>query len=441
MKKEYPRLLVSNKRGRIFCHPELEATGMAAGHFFRIYPEKLIELPGGSILFMTPNRAPIGYDRAKDNFTILNDKYLAVAAFISPGYAVTNSVSYREAARSKALPLFSYAAASFYKGRIFVSALRVDRGLRHDSRFINMALVRKNIARFRRIFPDNALVRHLERCALSYGCCGAQNFFLSKHECPLPASPFCNARCAGCISHQERNMCSASQPRIRFIPDPEEISEIALFHIANVKDAVVSFGQGCEGEGLLVSDTIEKSIRLIRQKTSKGIINMNTNASSPGALAGLFDAGLDSIRVSLNSAQELYYARYYRPLNYAFQDVLKSIKLARRKNRFVSINYLTMPGFTDWEEEFSAFKKFIENYGVDMIQWRNLNFDPLLYFKELKVRVARDKLIGIGQVINSLKESFPNLMMGCFNPSKRKMSRGGNFSASTLLAMRPGGFA
>jgi wyosine [tRNA(Phe)-imidazoG37] synthetase (radical SAM superfamily) len=257
-----------------------------------------------------------------------------------------------------------------------------------------------------------------------YGCPGAQNYFLLRQECPLPVSGSCNANCAGCISYQQSKDISATQPRIKFTPFPEEVAETALFYICNVKNTVgggrdrplLSFGQGCEGEPLLEADLIEKSIRLIRTITGRATININTNASRPEAIALLFDAGLNSIRVSMNSVRQEYYDRYYKPAGYTFKDVLRSIRIAKKKNGFVSINYLTMPGFTDSEDEYKALKKFIEAYKIDMIQWRNLNFDPLAYFRIIKYSVEPSDMIGVRQLIASLKKSFPRLKMGYYNP-------------------------
>lgn len=168
-----------------------------------------------------------------------------------------------------------------------------------------MGRVRGNIKKFRKILPYNRLARHLENCALIYNCPNAKNFFLSRFEAPLPTSPCCNAACAGCISDQPKKQCPASQPRIAFVPSPFEVAEVALHHLRAVKDPIVSFGQGCEGEPLLAGDLLELSIRLIRAKTQKGIINLNTNASRPKVLERLCWAGLNSIRVSLNSAQKI----------------------------------------------------------------------------------------------------------------------------------------
>ncbi len=407
------QLIVSDRKGKIFGLPAFGAVGMEAGKFFRIDQHDLIKLPPASSLFMLPARRPVGYDPKTGNFTGI-EGYFAVAAFTPPGFTITYNASYEEISRPRALPLFSYGACAFYKGDIYVTAVRIDRDRRHDCRFIDLNLVRKNVREFKKLFSANRLVRHLERCALIYGCPNAQNFFLSRYEAPLPISPSCNAACAGCISYQSGKSCPPTQPRIKFVPTPEEVSEIALFHIKWTKDPIVSFGQGCEGEPLLAWGVVERSIRLIRKSTAKGVINMNTNGSKPDAVRKLFDAGMDSVRISMNSAQPLYYKRYYRPGGYDFNDMLSSIKAAKKQGGFVSINYLVMPGFTDSEREFTAFRRLIADYHVDMIQWRNLNFDPLLYFKEMKT-AADTKPLGMRSVIDLLRREFPHLAMGYFN--------------------------
>lgn len=408
------KLLASDNRGKIFEMPRLGAVGMKAGALFVLKMRDLIRLPAGSEIFHLPGRAAIAYDSAKRSF-VQDEDLLAVAAFLPPGYTVTYNSAYSEAGDLKSLPLFAYAACAVHDGDIYAAAVRVDRSLCHDSRFMDMKLVKRGAARLNKIFPKNRLVKHLERCALCYGCPNAKNLFLGRYEAPLPVSGACNAQCAGCISYQPNNKCPVTQPRIKFIPTPGEIAQIALYHIDNVKQPVVSFGQGCEGEPLLSADVIEKAIRSIRRCSSKGVINMNTNASRPDAVAKLFDSGLDSIRVSLNSAREKYYVRYYKPKDYSFSDILKSVKEAKKRNGFVSLNYLTMPGFTDSKDEFGAFRKLIEKASIDMIQWRNLNYDPLRYFEELKVSIKREDMLGVKEMIELLKKDLPTVRMGYFN--------------------------
>lgn len=414
----FPRLVTSDKKGRIIDRPQA-AAGMKGGKAFLLERSELVKVPPGSRFLMLPHRAPIGIEPKTQN-PVIEDGF-AVAVFLPPGYTTTYNPAYKEIGSPRSLPLLSYAACALYKGKLHAAALRVDRERRHDSTRIDIAAVKKGVGAFKKIFPKNHLIPHLEKCALNYGCCGAQNFFLGKYEGPLPVSPSCNASCAGCISHQPGDIPEA-QPRIKFTPAPEEVAEVALFHIKNAGNPVVSFGQGCEGEPLMAGPVIEKAIHLIRSATSKGTININTNASIPGLIARLCDAGLDSARVSMNSARRIYYARYYKPSGYSFEDVLRSIKIMKRSGKFVSINYLTMPGFTDTAAEFDALKRLISSYRIDMIQWRNLNFDPLLYFRILKMAPG-GKILGIRQEIELLRKRFPKLMMGYFNPARNRIDK------------------
>jgi molybdenum cofactor biosynthesis enzyme MoaA len=427
--RNYLQFLVADKKGRISPIPGISPCGMKAGLYFRLSRKDLIELPSGSELFVMPDRLAVGYSKKSKNFVeIVNDPYsqtecFPVSAFVSPGYTITHNPCYKEKPRAKVLPLFSYSAVCLYKDKFYVAAVRVDKELRQDLRFMKMAKIKSGIKNTRRLFPKNRLFRHLEKCALCYSCPAAKNLFLNRYEAPLPTSPYCNSRCIGCISHQPNAICSVTQPRIKFIPEPHEITEIALFHMENVQGPVVSFGQGCEGEPLLVEDTIEQAIRMIRAKTKKGIINLNTNASRPDIVKKLFDAGLDSIRVSLNSAQENYYNRYYKPSGYCFYDVIKSIKQAKQAGGFVSINYLSMPGFTDSTQEFDEFSTLLKTTKADMIQLRNLNIDPLYYFKSIGFSAEKDDLLGMREIVNQLKSRFTRLMIGYFNPSQQRMKK------------------
>ena len=425
-KAHFPQLLFADKKGKVYDVPHLEASGMKAGRYFRLDPEDFVRLPDSSELFMLPDRAPVGFDPKSgetveldhDPYSAKNEPCFAVAAFIPPGYTVTHHAAYHEHPGAQMLPLFAYAACALYQGHFYAAAVRVDEGTRHDERFIDAKKVAANTVRFAELFPKNRLIPHLTNCATVNGCANAKNFFLGRFEAPIPTSPVCNAQCQGCISLQPEGRIPSTQARITFTPTSEEIAELALFHIAHEKDPIVSFGQGCEGEPSLSADVIEKSIRLIRRSTSQGILNMNTNASRPGPIARLFEAGLNSIRVSLNSVREPYYSRYYQPRGYSLKEVIQSVDAAKKNGGFVSVNYLSVPGFTDSEEEAEAFLKFIRDHGVDMVQWRNLNYDPLHYFKDLQLDGANLKMLGMRQLIQKVQKTFPGICAGYFNPRR-----------------------
>jgi pyruvate-formate lyase-activating enzyme len=278
----------------------------------------------------------------------------------------------------------------------------------------------KGVTQIQKRFPDNRLIRHLETCALQYGCPAGKNFFLKRYEAPLPTSRVCNAACLGCISLQADTGLHACQDRIAFTPTAQEIAQVALTHIRQVPKAVMSFGQGCEGEPLTAHTVIIPAVRMIREKTDQGTVNLNTNASLPEHVQSLCDAGLDSMRVSMNSVRKETYTAYFRPKSYTWEDVLKSIDTARAHSRFVSINYLNCPGFTDSEQEVAALFDFIRTHDINMIQWRNLNYDPRQYVTAMEAAASGGPAMGMAPLIDALKQAFPRLIHGYFNPPKER---------------------
>ena len=384
-------------------------------------------MPFGGELMLMPDRNAIVYNIRRHRLDILTENpytpgesIFPVAAFNSPGYVVSFVSAFKENKNAGFLPLFSYGAVGWHNDRFRTAVIRVDRERRQDLRLMKAEDVVSGIRNIQKEMPDNRLAMHLEKCAMEYGCPAAKNFFLGRYEAPLPTSKHCNAHCLGCLSLQQNSNIPHSQNRIDFKPSSKEIAEVALYHIKRVKQSVVSFGQGCEGDPLLAADVIEPAIKEIRSKTRQGSINMNTNGSRPEILKKLFAAGLDSIRISLNSVRKDCYDAYFQPSGYAFADVIKSIEIAIKKKIFVSINYLNCPGFTDTPDEVEAFINFINQYPINMIQWRNLNFDPLRYWELMPAAAEPGTQVGMHQVIQKVKESFPDIKHGYFNPPKEK---------------------
>ncbi len=427
MSEEHPRampcLLFADSNGQIYDFPELEMAGRSAYQFQAPHLDQLIPLPEGSELFVLPHRYPVGFDPDNGEAVKLENNPFAagdiqaVAAFISPAHTLIHLTAFEKDNSSPApLPLFAYSAVGWYDDKFWVSAFRSDTSNRQDICRFDPDKIERQTVKSLRQHPDNRLIQHLGKCSLTYSCPAAKNFFLERDEAPLPCSPTCNARCLGCISLQPSGCCPSTQERIKFVPSPVEIAAIAAGHLQKVKShGVVSFGQGCEGEPLLQEDTIVKAIKLIRLQTKNGTINLNTNASRPKAVARLAEAGLDSMRASMNSARLEVHSRYYRPRDFDLNSVGQSIKEMKKRGRFVSLNYFIFPGVTDCPEEFNALCRFIDDCGPDFIQLRNLNMDPDWYLEGIK-HPADSTAMGIENWLAKLKNRYPALGFGYFNP-------------------------
>ncbi|MFY0254982.1 radical SAM protein [Chitinophaga sp. 30R24] len=422
MLKQTPYILYSDGKGNIFEDTSLYVTGRSGWDAWPVEADEWIELPDGGNLYELPGRRGIGINAATGEMALC-DKGWAVAAFIPPAHTGFYLSAYETLPDAPTLPLFCYTAVGWLDGKFYVPATRIEADIRQECAGFDAQKVKEGVKTLTDAYPHNRLVQHLaENCALTYECPAARNYFMGRWECPIPSSPACNANCVGCISFQpEEESIVSTQDRLRFKPTAEEIVEYTVPHLETAPFPIVSFGQGCEGEPLLMWETIRESIIEIRKHTPKGSININTNGSKPDAVRALCEAGLNSIRVSLNSAQEKYYTPYYRPNNYAFEDIIESLKVVREFGGWTSINYFVFPGMTDSADEYEALRKLIRETGLNMIQWRNFNIDPDWYLGKLGI-TDTGECLGIKQLQELIQEEFPDLKFGYFNPPIERIS-------------------
>ncbi len=415
-----PRLLLASSQGTIRDHPGLNLAGRSGRTIRPPREDELIPLPPGSELFVLPGRRPVGLDDQGRPRVVVSRRgrpVWAVAAFVAPAHTLTLLAAWRRLPGAPVLPLFAYGAVGYRRGRFYVCARRVDPDRRQDPDRFDYDLVRRRAGQVAAGLEGNRLAGHLiQNCALTYGCPAARNFVLGRDEAPLPTTRVCNAACLGCLSLQDPGspIC-VTQPRLTFRPTPEEVAQVAIGHLQTAPRAVVSFGQGCEGEPLLSADLLAESIRLIRQETSRGTVNLNTNGSRPEAVAALAEAGLDSLRVSLNSLDPGRYENYYRPRGYGIEDVRESLRVMKRAGRFASINLLYLPGVTDLPAQAEPLARLVAREGVDLIQLRNLNIDPD-YYLELVGEPGPERPLGLTGLMDRLTEAAPGLKFGYFNP-------------------------
>jgi sulfatase maturation enzyme AslB (radical SAM superfamily) len=415
--KHNPYILFSDGKGNIFEDTSLYACGRSGWDALPIGKEEWIELPDGGQLYELPGRRGIGTDVNTGQMRLC-EKGWAVAAFIPPAYTGTYLAAYETMPDAETLPLFCYTAAAWYKEKFYVPAVRIENDIRQESAGFDGERIEAGVKKYLTAYKHNRLVQHLaNNCCMTYHCPAARNYFMGRWECPVPSSPACNANCIGCISFQpQEETIVSTQDRLTFKPTAAEIIEYTVPHLETAPFPIVSFGQGCEGEPLLMWQTIKEAITEIRKHTQKGSININTNGSDPKAVKALCEAGLNSIRVSTNSAREKIYTPYYRPNNYEFNDIVESLKVVTNYNGWTSINYFVFPGMTDSVEEYEALRKLIKTTGLKMIQWRNFNIDPDWYLSKIGV-TDTGECMGIRQMMDLIQEEFPDLKFGYFNPS------------------------
>jgi pyruvate-formate lyase-activating enzyme len=387
------RLASCDEAGRVLYDEQF--VPLADGGLVReAHPDELIPAPDGTVEMLLPRRRPL---------TTIGPlaKRTAMAVALPAGYTRLLLPAYATERGAPALPLFGYTFACVVDDRLHVAAMETDEGEEWEPRRFAAGELEELIARRLALEANNGVLRQVALCSREYGCFTAQNVFLEWGEAALPVSPKCNARCIGCISELEPDAGMPSpQARIAEEVSVRDMAAVAIHHLEHVEDGIVSFGQGCEGEPLLRSIAIARTIEKIRAKRSNGTVNLNTNGSQPAALERCIEAGLGAVRISLNSFRPRVYAAYYRPTGYGLDEVLESVRIATARNLRVSLNLLTHPGVTDDEEEIAAMEAFLRDCPVAMVQTRTLNIDPGIYFD----RVGRPRApVGMRNAIEAIR--------------------------------------
>ena len=330
----------ADEEGNILDAAGLAGMGRTGSTNVPLTPGDLIPLPETADLMLLPDHQAVGRTAAGEVLPIAG---LAVAAILPAGYTRLYMPAYERTEDAERLPLYGYTAVVVYHDELCCAAVYTDENDKWDPAHYNTPELKKLVKRTKKDLPGNRLVEHLGHCSLEWHCCTAQNLFYRRWECGIPVSPVCNANCFGCISLQPAECCPSPQSRITFRPTPEEVAEIGVYHLAVAPDGIVSFGQGCEGEPSLAADTIAAGIKLIRAQTTKGQINMNSNAGWTEGIKKIVDAGLDSLRVSIISAREAGYDAYYRA-SYHLADVKASIRYALDHGVYCSISPVSTIG-------------------------------------------------------------------------------------------------
>jgi wyosine [tRNA(Phe)-imidazoG37] synthetase (radical SAM superfamily) len=419
------RLFFADEKGVVYDHPHLLAAARSGGDVLRP-PGRPVPLPEGGSLCVLPGRRPVGIDPDTGEEVVLREvrigrrtvRPVAVGATLPPGYTRTllpaAARSALPTAEAPVLPQWAYTAAALGPDGPVAWALHTDRRghwdpARHSTPDLP-GRVEERLAR-----ADNPVYHQLARCALEWSCFTAQNTFYGRDEGAIPSSAACNARCVGCLSETAEGMPPSSHERILRAPSAEEMAEVGAEHLATAKGrTMVSFGQGCEGEPLLRWKEIARAVALMRRRTGRGSINVNTNGSMPAALAAVADAGVDAVRISINSASPDLYAAYYRPVRYGLADVEASMQVARRKGMYLAVNLLVFPGVTDREEEVERLRALLRRARVDQVQTRSLAIDPDVYWEIARDRGGRGPALGVPALVRALRGARKGLVVGNF---------------------------
>ncbi len=400
---------VARPDGSLDVLPGVRPAARSGGRLVPLTTADVIPLPESATLAHLPGRRALALTRGGE-VTTLGEDCLPVAAVLPVGHLRTLLPASQPAPGAPRLPLFGYTALAEHRGELVVAALRTDALDWWEPKRFRRPDLPAAVEAARRALPGNRIVEQLSVCALEHNCYTAQNTFYRRYEAALPASPACNADCLGCISLQPDEV-PTPQPRMRYAPTPEELADLANYHLTGGDAHIVSFGQGCEGEPLTRADALEEATARIRRQHPTATIHVNTNGSNPRALERLVKAGLNSVRISAISFTDAVFRAYYRPIGYTLDDVVDCGRVVRDAGGQVCLNLLTFPGVTDAPDELDRTLEACRAMGVMQVQWRSLNVDH-----DWLVRLLPPMQPGLGMraALDRFHRELPDVQHGNF---------------------------
>ena len=334
---------------------------------------------------------------------------LAAAALLAPGYLRTLLPAYVDEPGKADLPPRQYAAvAADEGGALFVAATEIEPP--RAPAYVK-AEVAARVGEGLRKHPGDRLVRQLARCAREYGCIPAAACFYGRDECALPIAAPANERPPASVAPKRDGEAEPTEVAA-FHPTPDEIAERAVAHFA-AGGTIVSFGQVCEGEPLLMARELEDAIAQIRLRTRAGTIHLNTNGSTPAGLRRVRSAGLDSISVRMASARAATFETLHGPDNYRFPDVRAALRLAVELRLAVTIHLLVLPGIFDRPEEIADLIALLGELpaGTTLLV-RDLHADPLRALARLHARGIEP--IGVVAALERIRADAAHVRIAAF---------------------------
>ena len=394
--------LIADERGNIFDEPAAEGVGRVGKEFFKLKPEDLIKLPDSADLMFLPARRAVGYRRGE--FVTL--KGFAVSAILPQGYTRTHLPAFRRTKDAQILPLYGYTAVVVYKDELHAAALYTDENHKWDPQHYNTPALRKLIRRVKHDLPENRIVAQVANCSLKWHCLRA--------EFVLRALGMRRADFAD-VQRELLGLYLLASRRV--LSEPAEQNHLQADRRRNrCRRDLSPFarrGRDYQFRARLRRRTEPSSRHNLRgdKKNPCDDFARTNQYQHQRGIKKIVDAGLDSMRVSIISANAENYQRYYRA-GYKLAAVKDSIRYALDNGVHVSLNMLYMPGFNDRQSELDAWKNFLDALPAQMIQVRNLNYDPDEFFR---VMPADKNFVGVKNFLRELETTFPALTVGNFS--------------------------
>ena len=355
---DIPNLVFADKNGTVYDHPLLKSVFRTANYNIVPYELEMIPLPSDCILKMIPDAIPFSYDQMQAKIVEFSSGF-PVYTELPPGYLRILYPSYKSNNLENDNFTSSHLAPVGWMNEQFVvPAIFVE-----NKQKIKLDLFKK----LKNIIQEDEKLSFLNK--------KTKLDFLSNCEIIIKNNT-----------------------------ELKQLNKLIPLLTQSNQDFVIT----------MKFDPDKKTYEVIKSLLNENItINLNITAFSIEKLNAIFDELIDSLSFDVESFNPDFLKK--RSVN--FDNLTRSFEFAEKQGVFISVNLLTLPGFTDSTNEVEKTIDFLNTFKIEYLKLRDLKTVPHKFFKENKIEST--EILGLKNMLKYIKKRCKRVKMGYFSRVKR----------------------
>ncbi|MCX8083571.1 MAG: hypothetical protein N3C60_01435 [Calditerrivibrio sp.] len=353
-----PNLVFSDKNGVVYEHPVLKSVFRTGSYNIVPYELEMIPLPENCKLIAIPDAIPYSYDQMQAKIIEFSGGF-PVSVELPKGYLRTLLPAYKKNTNDNNLISSHLTPVGWMDDRFVVPAILIEK---------------KNIINEKNKKKIFSIIQHEN----IYSFLNKQYMLDYLTNCEIIVK-----------NHKELE---------------------ATFHfIRTISDLQLSFVI------TLKYDLDSKTIEMIKQEKNDTItLNLNIKTFSMEKFKSSLSEYIDSISFDVDSFNPDYLAKK----GISFEIFTKLFEFAEKQNLYISVNLLTLPGFTDTVKEYEKTLEFISTFKIDYIKLRELKTNQDIFFAENKIE--NTEIFGLKNMLKYIKKKNKRVKMGYFSRTKNE---------------------
>lgn len=353
-----PNLVFADKKGNVFDHPVLKSVFKTATFNTVPYELEMIPMPQNTQLKMLTDALPYAYDQMQAKIVEFSNGF-PVYTELPAGYVRILYPSYKTTLEEDNFTSSHLAPVGWMDEKFVVPAIFVEK---------KSKITTKNFKKLRNIIQEDEKLNFLNK--------KLKLDFLENNE----------------ILIKSNNELKLTQ---KIIP----------FFLENNQPLVIT----------IKYDLDDKSYGIIRELTDENItFNLNINSFSLDKLNRSLNEFIDTLSFDIKSCNPDFLTKE----STNFDVMIKCFEIAEKNNLYISVNLLTLPGFTDSINEYEKTVEFLNAFKIDYLKLRELKTIPHKFFSENKIESS--EILGLKNMLKYIKKRCKRVKMGYFSRAKQE---------------------